>query len=55
MALMVFHVLQENENFINVINHEIIQVFTKDIIPQMLKKIGALVRPNGIITYSKWS
>jgi hypothetical protein len=38
MVLMVLHVFQKNEDVINVTNHEIIQVFTKDIIHHMLKK-----------------
>jgi hypothetical protein len=37
MALMVLRVFQQNENVINEANHEIIHVFTKDIIHQMLK------------------
>ncbi len=32
MALIIFHVLWKNENDINVIDHKIIQIFTKDII-----------------------
>jgi hypothetical protein len=37
MSLMVFHVLLENEDVIDVTNHEILQIFMKDIIHQMLE------------------
>jgi hypothetical protein len=34
---MVLHVLQENEDVVNVTNYENIQVLTKNIVHQMLK------------------
>jgi hypothetical protein len=37
IVFMVIHVLQENEDVINITNHKIIQVPIKDIIHQMLK------------------
>jgi len=47
MAFMVLHVLWENEDVINVTNHEIIQVLTKDIIHQMLEN-------NKCVSKAKW-
>jgi len=37
MALMVYHVLWKNENAIDVTNHKIIQIFTKDIMHHIFK------------------
>ncbi len=37
MALLVYHVLRKNEDIIDVIDHKIIQILTKDIIHHMLK------------------
>jgi hypothetical protein len=39
MVLMVLHVFWENKDVIDVTNHEIIQIFMKDIINQLLKNI----------------
>ncbi len=47
MAFMVFNVIWENEDVINVIDHEIIQVFAKDIVQQMLKN-------NMQVSKAKW-
>jgi hypothetical protein len=37
MSFMFFHVLEKNKDVINVTNHEIIQVFLRNIVHQMLK------------------
>jgi hypothetical protein len=37
MAFMVLHVLWENEDAIDVIDHKIVQIVTKNIVHQMLK------------------
>jgi hypothetical protein len=54
MVFMVLHVLQENEDVINVANYEIIQVLTKNIVHRMLKDNMWVGKANGITTYSKW-
>jgi hypothetical protein len=51
IVFMIYHVLWKNENFINVTNHKIIQVFTKHIIHQMLtnnRYIGKAKRHHNI-------
>jgi hypothetical protein len=47
MVPMVFHVLWENEDVIDVTNHEIIQVLTKNIIHKMLEN-------NKRVSKAKW-
>ncbi len=54
MAFVVLHVLQENEDVIDVANKKIIWISWKTSFLKSWKTIGALVRPNGITTYSKW-
>jgi hypothetical protein len=55
MALMVLNILWENEDDIDVINHEIIQVLMKTSFIKCWKTTGALIGPNDITTYPKWS
>jgi hypothetical protein len=47
MTLLVLHVVWKNEDVINVTNHKIIQVLTKDIVHKMLEN-------NKRVSKTKW-
>ncbi len=47
MSSMLFQVLGENEDVINVIDHEIIQVLMKNIIHEVLKDSKCIRKANG--------
>jgi hypothetical protein len=44
MLVMVLHVLGENEDEIIIKSHEIIRVFTKDIVQKMLKNTRCICK-----------
>jgi hypothetical protein len=54
MPCKVCHILWKNEDFIDVRDHKIIQLLTKDIIHHMLKDNRCIGKVKGKTTYSKW-